>query len=94
MCAPVRVGEHVTAQNLHEVSGVGMSFSSQAVEQFARLGANLHITEEAYSAAVVEQFIRVARAAGGHVTVAGAKFSAAAPEQFIRVGGNHVAIRL
>lgn len=70
-----------------------MTIMAMTAENLARLGANLEITADAkYMAATVENIIRIAVGAGGHVTVHASNYMAATLENFVKIGRNSVTI--
>lgn len=72
-----------------------MALLPQSVQSIARHGASIEITAAAkYLPQSVEAIIKVAVAAGGHVTIEAGNYLPQTLEKFATIGGKSVTIRV
>lgn len=72
-----------------------MSLFPQTIENLARMGANIEITEgTTLFPQTLENIVRLCVTAGGHVTISSNGMFPQTLERLVQIGGNNVTIRI
>ncbi|MEZ8241972.1 hypothetical protein AB6C73_26355 [Vibrio splendidus] len=72
-----------------------MSLFPQTIENLARMGANIEITESTtLFPQTLENIVRLCVAAGGNVTISANGIFPQTLERLVQIGGNNVTIRI
>ncbi len=72
-----------------------MALLPQTLEQLARIGANIEITDGvSYLPQTLELIVRIAAENGSHVTISANGKLPQTLEQLAKIGGNHLTIRV
>ncbi|MBS9958236.1 hypothetical protein [Vibrio alginolyticus] len=70
-----------------------MSLFPQTIENLARMGANIEITESTtLFPQTLENIVRICVAAGGHVTISSQGIFPQTLERLAQIGGNNITI--